>query len=74
MGMGPFDTEREERQWWDQLPSVPAVTSVLLRQQNRRRWKPASLVTYVRPFPQTPGSPLRALEGMGLPRAPDRYR
>ncbi|KAK3942762.1 hypothetical protein QBC46DRAFT_379369 [Diplogelasinospora grovesii] len=35
MGEGPFDGR--------QLPSVPAVTGVLLRQQNRRRWKPTAL-------------------------------
>jgi hypothetical protein len=43
MGEGPFDDEEEEGQWWQQLPLVPAVTGVLLRQQNRRRWKPAAL-------------------------------
>lgn len=43
MGEGPFDDEIQEGQWWQQLPLVPAVTGVLLRQQNRRRWKPAAL-------------------------------
>ena len=43
MGEGPFDDEEQEAQWWQQLPLVPAVTGVLLRQQNRRRWKPAAL-------------------------------
>ncbi|PQE03627.1 Oxoglutarate iron-dependent oxygenase protein [Rutstroemia sp. NJR-2017a BBW] len=43
MGAGPFDDEEQEGQWWQQLPLVPAVTGVLLRQQNRRRWKPAAL-------------------------------
>ena len=43
MGEGPFDDEEQEGQWWQQLPLVPAVTGVLLRQQNRRRWKPAAL-------------------------------
>jgi hypothetical protein len=43
MGEGPFDDEEEEGQWWQQLPLVPAVTGVLLRQQTRRRWKPAAL-------------------------------
>jgi hypothetical protein len=43
MGEGPFNDEEQERQWWQQLPLVPAVTGVLLRQQNRRRWKPAAL-------------------------------
>ncbi|PQE16276.1 Oxoglutarate iron-dependent oxygenase protein [Rutstroemia sp. NJR-2017a WRK4] len=43
MEAGPFDDEEQEGQWWQQLPLVPAVTGVLLRQQNRRRWKPAAL-------------------------------
>ncbi|KAF7548875.1 hypothetical protein G7Z17_g6772 [Cylindrodendrum hubeiense] len=40
---GPFDDEEVENEWWQQLPLIPAVTGVLLRQQNRRRWKPAAL-------------------------------
>ncbi|KAJ8126939.1 hypothetical protein O1611_g6700 [Lasiodiplodia mahajangana] len=43
MEEGPFDSEQSELQWWDQLPPVPAVTSLLLRLQNRRRWNPRSL-------------------------------
>ncbi|TVY38287.1 hypothetical protein LOCC1_G007043 [Lachnellula occidentalis] len=43
MSEGPFPDEEQEGQWWQQLPLVPAVTGVLLRQQNRRRWKPAAL-------------------------------
>lgn len=43
MGEGPFDNDEQENHWWQQLPLVPAVTSVLLRQQNRRRWKPTAL-------------------------------
>ncbi|MBE3042899.1 hypothetical protein IMZ48_10075 [Candidatus Bathyarchaeota archaeon] len=43
MGEGPFESEEEEYEWWEQLPPAPAVTGVLLRQQNRRRWKPAAL-------------------------------
>jgi hypothetical protein len=43
MDQGPFDSDDSEFEWWDQLPSVPAVTSLLLRQQNRRRWKPDAL-------------------------------
>lgn len=34
MSEGPFDDEEQEGQWWQQLPLVPAVTGVLLRQQN----------------------------------------
>ena len=52
MGEGPFDSEQLERQWWDQLPSVSAVTSLLLRQQNRRRWKPGSLAHIFARFPR----------------------
>ncbi|KAF7915885.1 uncharacterized protein EAE98_010965 [Botrytis deweyae] len=43
MGECPFDDEEQEGQWWQQLPLVPAVTGVLLRQQSRRRWKPPAL-------------------------------
>jgi hypothetical protein len=52
MGEGPFDGEHLELQWWDQLPSVPVVTSLLLRQQNRRRWKPSSLAHMFARFPR----------------------
>ncbi|KAL2832168.1 hypothetical protein BDW59DRAFT_157626 [Aspergillus cavernicola] len=43
MGEGPFDNDEQENQWWQQLPLVPVVTGVLLRQQNRRRWRPTAL-------------------------------
>lgn len=52
MGEGPFDSDRLEIEWWDQLPSVPAVTSLLLRQQNYRRWKPGSLAHMFARFPR----------------------
>jgi hypothetical protein len=52
MEEGPFDSDQLELQWWDQLPSVPAVTSLLLRQQNRRRWKPDSLAHMFARFPR----------------------
>jgi hypothetical protein len=52
MEEGPFDSEPSEYRWWDQLPSVPAVTSLLLRQQNRRRWKPDSLAHMFARFPR----------------------
>ncbi|KAJ0109786.1 Uncharacterized protein J7T55_004336 [Diaporthe amygdali] len=52
MEEGPFDSDTLEYQWWDQLPSVPAVTSLLLRQQNRRRWKPDSLAHMFARFPR----------------------
>ena len=43
MDLGPFRDKKQEAQWWQQLPLVPAVTGVLLRQQNRRRWNPTAL-------------------------------
>ncbi|KAK2765014.1 hypothetical protein FQN54_008713 [Arachnomyces sp. PD_36] len=52
MGEGPFNSDRLEIEWWDQLPSVPAVTSLLLRQQNYRRWKPGSLAHMFARFPR----------------------
>ncbi|KAJ9498308.1 hypothetical protein H2202_005995 [Exophiala xenobiotica] len=52
MEEGPFDSEQLELQWWDQLPSLPAVTSLLLRQQNRRRWMPRSLAHMFARFPR----------------------
>ncbi|KAK1595393.1 uncharacterized protein LY79DRAFT_547567 [Colletotrichum navitas] len=52
MEVGPFDSYQSELQWWDQLPSVPAVTSLLLRQQSRRRWKSASLARMFARFPR----------------------
>lgn len=52
MEEGPFESEQLEYQWWDQLPSVPAVTSLLLRQQNRRRWRPSALAHMFARFPR----------------------
>ncbi|KAK1253852.1 hypothetical protein MKX07_001929 [Trichoderma sp. CBMAI-0711] len=43
MDNGPFPEEAQEHEYWQLLPLVPVVTSVLLRQQNRRRWKPMAL-------------------------------
>ncbi|KAK0711721.1 hypothetical protein B0H67DRAFT_602455 [Lasiosphaeris hirsuta] len=43
MEEGPFNSDDLKFEWWDQLPSVSAVTSLLLRQQNRRRWNPNAL-------------------------------
>lgn len=41
---GLFINEEQEKHWWQELlPLVPAVTGVLLRQQNRRKWKPTTL-------------------------------
>lgn len=52
MDEGPFDSEELELQRWDQLASVPAVTTLLLRQQNRRRWKPRALAHLFACFPR----------------------
>jgi hypothetical protein len=45
---GPF---REEDGWWTGLPIAPAVTTVLLRQQTRRRWKPKTMQHLLSRFP-----------------------
>lgn len=52
MERSPFLRENEERQWWDNLPLVPAVTSIFLRQQNRRRWKRFALARMLSHFPR----------------------
>lgn len=52
MKRSPFLRETEERQWWDQLPLVPAVTSLFLRQQNRRQWKRYALAHMLSRFPR----------------------
>ncbi|KAK1248949.1 hypothetical protein MKX08_007169 [Trichoderma sp. CBMAI-0020] len=52
MDEDPFDSEQLELQWWDQLPSVPVVTKLLLRQQNRRGWKPDALAHMFARFPR----------------------
>ena len=52
MSEGPFESDEEENQWWQQLSLVPAVIGVLLRQQTRRRWKPTALVHMFSCFPR----------------------
>jgi hypothetical protein len=52
MEVEPFDSDELESQWWDQLPSVPVVTGLLLRQQSRRRWKPPVLARMCARFPR----------------------
>ncbi|KAK6840674.1 hypothetical protein PG995_016428 [Apiospora arundinis] len=47
-----IESDAEEARWWRELPSVPAVTSVLLRQQTRRRWNPRSLGAMFSRFPR----------------------
>lgn len=38
--------------WWDRLPKAPAVTGLLLRQQNRRHWNPNSVLHIRRCLPR----------------------
>lgn len=52
MSEGPFISDEEEVKWWNQLPAAPAVTSVMLRLQNHRRWKPVALTHLFSLFPQ----------------------
>lgn len=52
MGEGPFYNDEQENQWWQQLPLVPAITGILLRQQSRRRWKPTALEHMFSRLPQ----------------------
>lgn len=52
MDEGLFQIDPLEYKWWDKLPLVPAVTSLLLRQQNRRRWDPLSLAHMFARFPR----------------------
>lgn len=52
MAAGPFDSDEQEIHWWQQLPLVPVVTGVLLRQQTRRRWEPIALEQMFTRFPR----------------------
>lgn len=52
MTNGPLETKLLQQQWWGQLQLVPAITSILLRQQNRRRWHPRSLAYMFARFPR----------------------
>lgn len=38
-----YEEDTSESPWWQQVPSVPAITGLLLRQQTRRRWLPSTL-------------------------------
>lgn len=38
--------------WIKSLPSIPVVTSLLIRQQNRRRWEPCSLAHMLAKLPR----------------------
>jgi hypothetical protein len=52
LSCAPFNDDEQENQWWQQLPAAPAVTGVLLRQQNRRRWMPTSLAQMFSRLPE----------------------
>jgi hypothetical protein len=39
-------------EWWRELPLVPAITRLLLRQQTRRRWGPEALAEMIARFPR----------------------
>ncbi|KAL6700380.1 hypothetical protein J3F84DRAFT_402522 [Trichoderma pleuroticola] len=52
LGQRPFSNYEREEEWWQQLPVVPAVTAVMLRQQTRRRWKPRTLKYMFAHFPR----------------------
>ncbi|KAF6810342.1 hypothetical protein CSOJ01_06413 [Colletotrichum sojae] len=49
--MRPFEDAELEVLWWDSLPTVPAISVVLLRQQTRRRWKMIPLTIMLWRFP-----------------------
>lgn len=46
-----MEQDEIEMSWWRDLPSVPAVTSILLRQQTRRRWNPTAVAHMLNRFP-----------------------
>lgn len=50
--LGEFeDEEMGHLGWWRELPLMPAVTRLLLRQQTRRRWEPQALAEMIALFP-----------------------
>ncbi|KID91412.1 hypothetical protein MGU_01382 [Metarhizium guizhouense ARSEF 977] len=51
MEQGPFEDTTQDKEWFAQLPLAPAVTSLLLRQQSRRRWHPQALAWLLPRFP-----------------------
>ncbi|KAI0545598.1 hypothetical protein F4679DRAFT_588341 [Xylaria curta] len=48
---GIFFDETYEKRWWQTLPEVPAVTSLLLKVRHDRAWKPATLDNLVSRLP-----------------------
>lgn len=55
---GPFQDVWQEIDWWNQLPAAPAMTVLLLRQQNRRRWSPHTVALMLEWPPWDPGGTL----------------
>ncbi|KAH9236715.1 hypothetical protein K456DRAFT_1747985 [Colletotrichum gloeosporioides 23] len=51
MSQASFLDEEQEIRWWRSMPLMPAVTAVLLRQQTRRQWWPATLANMLTRFP-----------------------
>lgn len=51
MDLGPFEDNAQDMEWWRHLPLMRAITSLLLRQQTRRRWKPEALTQLFSRFP-----------------------
>ncbi|ETS86427.1 hypothetical protein PFICI_00255 [Pestalotiopsis fici W106-1] len=50
----PIDTTgllRVENQWWNGLPQVPAVKTLIIRLQNRRQWSPSMLAAMLPRLP-----------------------
>ncbi|KAL7823432.1 hypothetical protein V8C26DRAFT_386488 [Trichoderma gracile] len=46
------DEEMDGLEWWRELPLVPAITRLLLRQQTRRRWGPEALAELLSRLPR----------------------
>ncbi|KAI1089124.1 hypothetical protein F5B19DRAFT_468447 [Rostrohypoxylon terebratum] len=46
-----FFNEAYEENWWKTLPEAPAVTSLLLKVQHNRAWKPVTLDNLVSRLP-----------------------
>lgn len=51
MSRGPFESDLDQMLWWERLPRAPAVTGLLLRQQNRRQWDPLVVEQMIARFP-----------------------
>ncbi|UKZ92843.1 uncharacterized protein TrAFT101_007777 [Trichoderma asperellum] len=50
---GEFEDEQTDHlEWWRELPPVPAITRLLLRQQTRRRWEPEAIAEMLARLPR----------------------